>query len=150
MGHQNSPLKAIIMRFTVFRWVSRSLMQVRQVSFQAFYRLTPLKCSMESPLTCWSYLLLLFVLLLFKNKQIHQSNPGPHLYLCMHLLLQVAPRELRRHKQPNAIDKRRHSFTTIAVIPSAGNPPVKKMCTKEQKKTKKTTTPSCCDFFFHF
>lgn len=79
--------------------------------------------------------------LFFLNKLIHQSNPGPHLYLCMHLLLQVAPQELRRHKQPNAIDKRRHSFTTIAVIPSAGNPPEKNV----HKRTKKKK-PSCCDF----
>lgn len=69
----------------------------------------------------------------FLDKLIHQSNPGRNLYLCMYLLLQVAPRELRRHRQPNAIDKRLHSFTTIAVIPSTGNPPVKNV----HKRTKK-------------
>lgn len=74
----------------------------------------------------------------------HQSDPGSLLYLCMHLLLQVAPQELRRHKQPNAIDERRHSFTTIAVIPSASNPPVKNV----HKRTKKT--PSCCEFSLIF
>lgn len=81
-------------------------------------------------MTYWS----IYDPIFWKNKLIHQSNPGPHLYLCMHLLLQVAPRELRRHKQPNAIDKRWHSFTTIAVIPSAGNPPEKIV----HKRTKKT------------
>lgn len=86
--------------------------------------------------------------LFFKiNKLLHQSNPGPHLYLCMYLLLQVAQRELRRHKQPKAIDKRRHSFTTIAVMPSASNPPVKNVHKKNKKQKK---LPSCCRLSFIF
>lgn len=89
---------------------------MRQVSFQALQ--TDTHYAFESNAQEVEAISFSFFFLLFLNQLTHQSIPGPHLYLCMHLLLQVAPLELRRHRQPNAIDKETtlfydHSCDTI-------------------------------------